>query len=89
MLIFTRVCMAIPSFLTRRCRFQSRHADELSFENGDEVPILGDAEDPGWYRAVINGKIGLVPGMQRNNAYLQARRLHSSFASHAFEKKLE
>ena len=51
-----------PGYDTVANRFESRHSDELSFEQGDEVPILGDAADPGWYRAVINGRVGLVPG---------------------------
>lgn len=42
-------------------RYSAQQADELSFEEGDNLYIIDIKSDPNWWKASCNGKVGLIP----------------------------
>mmetsp|Transcript_12450 Transcript_12450/g.29669 ORF Transcript_12450/g.29669 Transcript_12450/m.29669 type:complete len:733 (+) Transcript_12450:11-2209(+) len=42
--------------------YTAQDEDELSFQVGEKAQVIDEAEDPGWYRVVMQGREGLVPG---------------------------
>ena len=42
-------------------RYQPQNADELPLQPGQEVQLLAPAADRGWFRARVEGLVGLVP----------------------------
>jgi len=50
-----------PNIAVAKAVFHARDSDELSFNKGDEIEILGDAEDEGWKNAILHGRRGVVP----------------------------
>jgi len=42
-------------------QYESQHPDELSFDEGDLIYVTEEGND-GWWKAIINGKEGIIPG---------------------------
>ena len=50
-----------PIVASATAAFEPRHSDELSFLQGDQIKIVGKAQDDGWFHGTLQGRSGLVP----------------------------